>query len=65
MLTAEFDPLRDGGEAYALALAQAGVPVVLQREVGQIHTVWGNLGVLDRSLEAHRFVARFLEGVLA
>jgi acetyl esterase/lipase len=65
VVTAEYDPLRDEGEAYALAMAQAGTPVTLQREVGQIHTVWGNLGVLDRTIEVQRNVASFLRGVLA
>ncbi len=49
VLTAEFDPLRDEGEAYAVALAEAGVAVDLVPHPGLVH---GFLGFAAMSPDA-------------
>jgi len=49
--TAGFDPLRDEGEAYALRMREAGVPVALVRHPGLTHT-FANLTAISRTSRA-------------
>ena len=57
--TAEFDPLRDEGIAYALRLLQAGVPVELHQWAGTFH---GSQAILSAEV-SQRQIAE-LTGVL-
>lgn len=52
VITAEFDPVRDSGEAYAARLQQCGVQAELQRFDGTIHLFYLLAGVLEKGSEA-------------
>jgi acetyl esterase len=52
VLTGEFDPLRDEGEAYADRLRQAGVPVTTSRYDGMIHGFYGLDTIFDAAKKA-------------
>jgi acetyl esterase len=49
VITAEFDPLRDEGEAYAARLREDGASVVLKRYDGVTHGFFGMPSLLDKS----------------
>jgi acetyl esterase len=51
VMTAEFDPLRDEGEAYARRLVAAGVPTTLRRWPGHIHGSMGFTKLLASARE--------------
>ncbi len=52
VITAEHDPLRDQGEAYAKKLADAGVSVNSKRYDGVTHEFFGLAGVVGKAKEA-------------
>ena len=57
VITAEFDPLRDEGEAYAEQLASAGVAVESKRWEGTIHGFFGMPDLLQKGKEAIAYAA--------
>ncbi|MFN8624623.1 MAG: alpha/beta hydrolase [Candidatus Binatia bacterium] len=65
VLTAEFDPLRDEGEAYAARLRAAGVATTLIRYDGMIHGFFGMGAVFDRARTALDEVAAALQTAFA
>ena len=60
VITAEFDPLRDEGEAYAARLRDEHVPVRLSRYDGMIHGFFQMGAVVDRGRAAVEEAARAL-----
>lgn len=64
VITAECDPIRDQGEAYARRLRESGVPVTLKRYEGAIHVFFQMAGAIDAGKQAQADAAAALRQAL-
>ena len=63
IITAECDPLRDEGEAYAKRLANDGVPVTYTCYPGMIHPFFSLSGAIPQAFDAIQQVANAVAGL--
>ncbi len=63
--TAEFDPLRDEGQAYANRLKSAGVRTIYRCHPGMIHLFYGMAGLLPYARTAYGLMGDDLRAVFA
>ena len=60
VITAEIDPLRSEGRAYAERLRRSGVPVRYRDYAGVAHEFFGMAAVVDKAKQANAFAAQGL-----
>ncbi|MGE0682933.1 MAG: alpha/beta hydrolase [Candidatus Binatia bacterium] len=65
VITAEFDPLRDEGEAYGERLKKEGVPVEMKRYDGAIHGFFSFGHIMDQGKQVVADAAARLKAALA
>ncbi|WP_241021491.1 alpha/beta hydrolase [Burkholderia sp. Ac-20353] len=65
VITAECDAVRDDGEAYAVKLADAGVPTTCVRYQGMLHTFYSMRGQVDAAAVAQQQVAGMLRSAIS
>ena len=65
VITAQYDPLRDEGEAYARRLEAAGVPTVCTRYDGMIHGFFGMSAAIDQGKQAVDQACQALQATFA
>ena len=65
VITAEYDPLRDEGEAYGKRLKEAGVPITLSRYNGVIHGFLSLEPLTEKGKQAREECAQALRAAFA
>jgi acetyl esterase len=63
--TAEFDPLRDEGAAYAERLRSAGIPTTYRCHSGMIHLFYGMGRLIPYAATAYRLIGADIRAMLA
>ena len=63
VMTAEYDPLRDEGEAYGRALEAAGIPTTVKRYAGVVHGFLGQAAAVPEGGQALDQIAEELKAL--